>query len=74
MLTTPQTQPAYLTSQDVADLLHLSVRTLERMRVDGNGPRFLKAGTGKRSRVLYRLEDVQSWLESQAYHSTSEFS
>ena len=74
MLTTPQTQPAYLTSQDVADLLRLSVRTLERMRVDGNGPRFLKAGTGKRSRVLYRLEDIQSWLESQAYYSTSEFS
>ena len=74
MLDKPKPQSPYLTSQDAADLLRLSVRTLERMRVEGNGPRFLKAGNGKRSRVLYRLEDVQNWLEAQAYHSTSEFS
>ena len=69
----PPADKTYLNSQDAADLLQLSVRTLERMRVDGSGPRFLKAGRGQRSRVLYRREDVIEWLEAQAYHSTSEY-
>jgi len=54
-------------------MLRISKRTLERMRVDGTGPRYLKAGPGKRSRVLYRQSEVLSWLESQSYGSTSEY-
>ncbi len=63
----------YLKSREVAAILQLSVRTLERMRVDGSGPRFLKAGRGKRARVLYQMSDVTGWLEGHAYHSTSEY-
>ena len=69
----PPADKTYLNSQDPADLLQLSVRTLERMRVDGSGPRFLKAGRGQRSRVLYRRQDVIQWLEAQAYQSTAEY-
>jgi len=63
----------YLTTKDVASLLHISVRTLERFRVEGTGPVFHKAGRGRRARVLYKLTDVQAWLAEQAFQSTSEF-
>jgi len=43
------------------------------MRVDGTGPRFLKAGPGLRARVLYRQSDLEVWLESFSYGSTSEY-
>ena len=63
----------YMMTQEAADYLRLSARTLERMRVDGTGPRFLKAGPGLRARVLYRLDDLKDWLESFSYGSTSEY-
>ena len=63
----------FLTTIEVAELLRLSRRTLERMRVEGTGPRYLKAGPGKRSRVLYREADVLTWLERYQFGSTSEY-
>ena len=64
----------FLTTIEVAGMLRISRRTLERMRVQGTGPRFLKVGPGKRSRVLYRLGEINAWLEKQSYGSTSEYS
>ena len=58
---------------EAAHYLRLSARTLERMRVDGTGPRFMKAGPGLRARVLYRLDDLRGRLESFTYGSTSEY-
>lgn len=63
----------YLNSQEAADILRISIRTLERMRVEGTGPRYLKAGAGTRSRVLYRLADLDEWLQGRSFHSTSEY-
>lgn len=54
-------------------MLRLSRRTLERMRVEGTGPRYLKAGPGKRSRVLYREADVVAWIDRFQFGSTSEY-
>ncbi len=62
----------YLITREAAAILRLSPKTLERMRVDGSGPTFLKAGPGLRSRVLYRRSDLVEWLEGFAYGSTSE--
>lgn len=71
------TQPAagllFLTTIEVADLLRISRRTLERMRVEGTGPRYLKVGPGKRSRVLYRQQEVEDWLARFNFASTSEY-
>ncbi len=71
----PVNDPAmvFLISTEAADLLRISRRTLERMRVDGTGPRYLKVGPGKRSRVLYRQSELLAWLERQTYGSTSEY-
>jgi excisionase family DNA binding protein len=57
-----------LTQDEAAELLKLSVRTVERLRVTGAGPKFLKI----RNSVRYRLEDVQSWIVSRLVGSTSE--
>lgn len=54
-------------------MLRISRRTLERMRVEGTGPRYLKVGPGKRSRVLYRQQDVEDWLGRFHFGSTSEY-
>lgn len=63
----------YFTTSEAAGRLSLSPRTLERMRVEGGGPRFYKAGNGKRSRVLYHENDLIDWLSRRAFDSTSEF-
>jgi predicted DNA-binding transcriptional regulator AlpA len=70
-----QTAPSLLllTTIEVAGMLRISRRTLERMRVEGTGPRYLKVGPGKRSRVLYRQSEVEDWLGRFNYGSTSEY-
>lgn len=45
----------------------LSARTLERWRWMGTGPQFLKIG----GRVVYRLEDIESYEEESRRASTA---
>lgn len=63
----------FLTSAEAADYLRISRFTLEGMRVKGTGPRYLKAGPGKRAKVLYRQGDIDAWLARFEYGSTSEY-
>lgn len=58
----------YLTQQEAAAFLRLSPRTLERMRLDSSGPRFVKAGR----RVLYKASEIESWTESRTFQNTSQ--
>jgi excisionase family DNA binding protein len=44
-----------LSQREAARLLGLSTRTLERWRVSGLGPRFIKLGNS----VRYRLEEIE---------------
>jgi hypothetical protein len=64
--------PRLLTTPEAAKLLRLSPRTLERLRVQGTGPRYMKAGPGIRARVLYEPGDLMNWVERK-YGSTSEY-
>jgi hypothetical protein len=57
-----------LTQRDAANMLRLSQRTLERWRVSGDGPCFVKAGR----RVAYRPADLDAWIAARVRHSTSE--
>ena len=66
-------QRRFLTTQEAADYLRESPRTLEGRRVSGDGPVFYKAGKGKGARVLYRREDLDAWVEARAFQSTSEY-
>jgi excisionase family DNA binding protein len=57
-----------LTQSEAADLLRLSERTLERLRLTGGGPKFARMGR----RVRYRLSDLEAWIASRVVGSTSE--
>ncbi|MBX9865137.1 MAG: helix-turn-helix domain-containing protein [Hyphomicrobium sp.] len=64
----------YLTTSEAAAVVRLASRTLERLRLEGKGPKYLKAGSGRRSRVLYRRVDLIDWIEKRGeYLSTSEY-
>lgn len=63
----------YLTSLEASVIMRISNRTLERMRVEGSGPRYIKVGPGKRARVLYRQSDIDAWLAQYSFGSTSEY-
>ncbi len=58
-----------LTTQQAAWLLRVSRKTLERMRVEGRGPRFVKIGRS----VRYRQSDLLTWIRANTHQSTSEF-
>jgi len=57
-----------LTQREAALALRLSERTLERWRVAGSGPGFVKAGR----RVLYRAADLETWITARVVGSTSQ--
>jgi len=58
-----------LTTEQAAWLLRISRKTLERMRVEGRGPKFVKIGRC----VRYRQRDLLTWITSNTHQSTSEF-
>ena len=57
-----------LTQREAALALRLSERTLERWRVQGTGPRFVRLNHS----IRYRPADVELWLASRIVGSTSE--
>ena len=61
-------QTIYFTQKEAADFLRISERTLERWRVEGNGPRFRRFGR----RVVYAKADLEIWADGRCYQSTSE--
>ena len=58
----------YLTQNEAALFLRLSERTLERWRVEGQGPRFRRFGR----RVVYAKSDLETWADGRSFQSTSE--
>ena len=57
-----------LDTRQAADRCGLSPRTLEKHRVTGDGPRYLKLG----SAVRYLVEDIESYLLECRRRSTSD--
>jgi len=60
--------PRHLRTPEAARFVGLSIRTLEKHRTCGTGPRYSKLG----GRVVYRLEDLQAWVELGLKASTSD--
>jgi predicted DNA-binding transcriptional regulator AlpA len=56
--------------KQAARILGLSVRTLERHRIAGTGPRFARLGR----LIRYRQNDLIEWVDSKLRNSTSELS
>lgn len=58
-----------LRTKDAANYLGLSKSTLEKYRIYGDGPAFVKIGKV----VIYRVEDLDRWTETKIRRSTSEY-
>ncbi len=48
----------YMTEREAAMYIRKSRRSLQRMRQEGDGPRFYRAG----GRILYTAEDLDAWI------------
>lgn len=56
-----------LNTKEAADYVGLSKPTLERFRISGDGPTYVKLGGA----VRYRKAELDTWLESRLTRSTS---
>lgn len=52
-----------LTTEEAADFLRMSPRSLETMRSDGTGPSYCKLGRGPKAKVIYRPSDLRKWRD-----------
>jgi hypothetical protein len=57
---------ALLTEAQAADLLNLSIRTLQAWRTRAAGPAFVRAGRA----IRYRRGDLRSWIDANTVSST----
>lgn len=64
----PLVLPPRIPVDAVATLTGLSVSTLNKLRLTGGGPPYLKLGR----RVAYDLADLDAWLGSKRRRSTSD--
>ncbi|MDH1270520.1 helix-turn-helix domain-containing protein [Rhizobium pusense] len=64
----PILPPRFLRTREAAEFLGLSPRTLEKHRTYGTGPAYRKLG----GRVVYAVDDLQTWAERGFVTSTSD--
>jgi predicted DNA-binding transcriptional regulator AlpA len=57
-----------LSTDQAAEILRVSPRTLEKFRVQGSGPKFFKIGR----LVYYSTETLEEWKRSRLRTSTSD--
>ncbi len=55
---------SFFDEKGLSEFLKIPRRTLQRWRVTGDGPAFVRAGA---RRILYRQEAVQSWASSREH-------
>lgn len=53
----------FLTAEEAAKYLRVTESALARWRSGGRGPRYQQPG-GPGTRVLYRFEDLEEWVET----------
>jgi hypothetical protein len=63
------TAPLVVTEVEAGHMLRLSVRTMQRLRLDGDGPRFVRL-TGRR--IGYAISDLRAWVQARSMASTAE--
>ncbi|HKE72466.1 MAG TPA: helix-turn-helix domain-containing protein [Acidimicrobiales bacterium] len=56
-----------LTTEQLAELVHVPVNTVHYWRAQGTGPKGIKIG----KRVIYRASDVAAWLDVKAAEDTN---
>ena len=69
MVSKTQNEPLLLTETEAGKIIGFSPRTLQRWRVDGNGPKFLRISPRA---IRYLREDLDEWIRERSCRSTSE--
>jgi excisionase family DNA binding protein len=59
-----------LTAEEAADYLRVSKSYLDKLRVYGGGPKFVRPGKRK---ILYRKQNLDVWADERTFASTSEY-
>jgi hypothetical protein len=65
----PMDTPEFLTTDRAAQRLGVSTSFLNKARLDGSGPPFIKLG----ARIVYDPADLAAWAEARKHQSTSEY-
>ncbi len=61
-------QKAVFGTLEAATYLGFAEQSLRKMRMDGDGPPFVRMGR----KVVYRISDLDAWLEARVVTSTSQ--
>ncbi|SFI39752.1 helix-turn-helix domain-containing protein [Bradyrhizobium sp. Gha] len=67
---TPPDNPTYKRPPEAAAYLGLATSTLDKMRVRGDGPPFIRLTPRS---VTYAVEDLDAWARARQFKSTSEY-
>ena len=67
-MTNPQNRANLITETDLAERLQVSKKLLQKMRYEGNGPRYVKIGR----LVRYQIKDVEAYLNDATLSFTKE--
>lgn len=62
----------YFNTKEAAAYLGFTPGTLENWRVNGGGPRFVRAAGKKRGPVRYVIDDLDQWMRANTFRSTTE--
>ncbi|MGF7163033.1 excisionase family DNA binding protein [Rhodoligotrophos appendicifer] len=60
----------FYTPEEAAEYLDCSKSYVDKLRVTGGGPRFVRFGPRK---ISYRRSDLDEWVKTLKYRSTSEY-
>jgi predicted DNA-binding transcriptional regulator AlpA len=66
----PPINPIYLQTPEAAARLGLAPGTLDKMRVRGDGPLYLRLTP---RRVVYAVDSLDQWARARQFNSTSEY-
>jgi predicted DNA-binding transcriptional regulator AlpA len=66
----PSTVRMRLRVKEAAGYTGLSASTLNKFRLNGHGPRFIKAGPRC---VVYAIKDLDEWMAERTHNSTAEY-
>ena len=60
-----------LSGPETARYLGIKPQTLRKWRLTGHGPPYVRIGDSPRSRVAYRLSDIEAWVAARTFESTA---
>jgi hypothetical protein len=62
--------PIYLLTPKAAERIGLAAGTLEKMRIRGDGPPYLRLSP---RRIVYAIDALDTWVRRREFNSTSEY-